>query len=240
MRMRVSGFCMSWGLARTRIVRRQPRRRDEDECNYKAKQSYNSIYAQEKGNESGNFDCDLSKLKKAGDELQGVEGNRVMVVMDSSAETKAALQWALSHTVQPHDTIVLLHVVNPFPPGANSRRKKAFELLCSMKDMCETRKPGVHVDTAVVEGKEKGATIVAETKQQKVTLLVLGQRKRSRVQRLRSIWQGKRSLSRISTRVVEHCIQYTSCMTIAVRRKSNKYGGYLITTKRHKNFWLLA
>lgn len=38
-------------------------------------------------------------------------GRKVMVVVDSSAESKGALQWALSHTIQGQDTIVLLHVV---------------------------------------------------------------------------------------------------------------------------------
>ncbi|KAL8478717.1 hypothetical protein ACS0TY_030556 [Phlomoides rotata] len=37
-------------------------------------------------------------------------GNRVMVVIDSTSEAEAALQWALSHTLQSHDTIILLHL----------------------------------------------------------------------------------------------------------------------------------
>lgn len=37
-------------------------------------------------------------------------GNKVMVVVDSSYEAKGALDWALSHTVQSQDTIILLHV----------------------------------------------------------------------------------------------------------------------------------
>lgn len=86
------------------------------------------------------------------------------------------------------------------------------------------------------EGKEKGAVVVEEAKQHKASLLVLGQRKRSIMWRLLRIWTRKKSRSR----VVEYCIQKANCMTIAVRRKSSKYGGYLITTKRHKNFWLLA
>ncbi|CAN1138067.1 hypothetical protein LINPERPRIM_LOCUS23278 [Linum perenne] len=43
-----------------------------------------------------------------------------------------------------------------------------------------------------------------------------------------------------SDAVVKYCIQNSSCLTIAVRRQGKKLGGYLITTKRHKNFWLLA
>lgn len=36
--------------------------------------------------------------------------NKVMVVVDSSVEAKGALEWALSHTLQTQDTIILLHV----------------------------------------------------------------------------------------------------------------------------------
>jgi hypothetical protein len=46
--------------------------------------------------------------------------------------------------------------------------------------------------------------------------------------------------NRVTGGVVEYCIQNADCMAIAVRRKSQKHGGYLITTKRHKDFWLLA
>lgn len=37
-------------------------------------------------------------------------GNKVMVVVDSSFEAKGALDWALSHTVQSQDIVVLVHV----------------------------------------------------------------------------------------------------------------------------------
>lgn len=88
------------------------------------------------------------------------------------------------------------------------------------------------MEIAIQEGKEKGAVIVEEAKQRKVSLLVLGQRKRS------IMWRLLRKKSR--SRVVKYCIQKANCMTVAVRRKSSKSGGYLITTKRHKKFWLLA
>lgn len=37
-------------------------------------------------------------------------GNKVMVVVDSSLEAKGALEWALSHTVQSKDTVILMYV----------------------------------------------------------------------------------------------------------------------------------
>lgn len=42
---------------------------------------------------------------------------KVMIVVDSSIETKGALHWALTHTVQRHDTVVLLHVIRPTQQG---------------------------------------------------------------------------------------------------------------------------
>lgn len=94
----------------------------------------------------------------------------------------------------------------------------------------------MQVEIALREGKEKGPIIVEEAKQRNVSLLVLGQRKQSIMWRLQKLWTGKRT----KNRVVDYCILNANCMTIAVRRKSREYGGYLITTKRHKNFWLLA
>ncbi|MBA0859543.1 hypothetical protein Goshw_008076 [Gossypium schwendimanii] len=134
-------------------------------------------------------------------------GNKVMVVVDSSLESKAALEWALSYAIQDHDSIVLLHV---------------------------------EVEVAKVEGKEKGPVIVEAAKQRKVSILVLGQRKRCVIWRLLRRWDGKRRGS--GGGVVDYCIENapSSCKTMAVRRKSNQLGGYLITTKLHKNFWLLA
>lgn len=55
-------------------------------------------------------------------------GRRIMIVVDSSIEAKGALQWALSHTVQCHDTLVLLHVTKPSKQGA--KRIYFFPLLC--------------------------------------------------------------------------------------------------------------
>lgn len=93
------------------------------------------------------------------------------------------------------------------------------------------------MDVALVEGQEKGPIIAEEAKRQRVSLLVVGQRKQSSM-----LWCLLKRCAGQKTHggVAEFCIQNASCMTIAVRRKSRKLGGYLITTKRHKNFWLLA
>ena len=96
----------------------------------------------------------------------------------------------------------------------------------------------VELEVAVVEATEKGPAIVEEARKQEAALLILGQRKRSMTWRLIMMWAGNRVAG--GGGVVEYCIQNANCIAIAVRRKSNKQGGYLITTKRHKDFWLLA
>ncbi|XVE74379.1 hypothetical protein DITRI_Ditri12bG0012100 [Diplodiscus trichospermus] len=172
-----------------------------------------------------------------------VIGRKIMMVVDSSIEAKGAIQWALSHTVQCQDTVILLYVTKPSKqvPVTNdesnkNRAPKACEPVSSLKNMCKQKRPEVEVEVIVVQGKEKGPTIVEEAKKQGVELLVLGQKKRSTTWRLIMMWAGKR----VTGGVVEYCIQNASCMAVAVRRKRKKLGGYLITTKRHKDFWLLA
>jgi hypothetical protein len=40
--------------------------------------------------------------------------------------------------------------------------------------------------------------------------------------------------------LVEECIDRAECLTLAVRRQSKGVGGYLVSTRWQKNFWLLA
>ncbi|XP_041013236.1 universal stress protein PHOS32-like [Juglans microcarpa x Juglans regia] len=183
------------------------------------------------------------KEEKSGDGAKPglVISRRIMVVVDSSLEAKGALQWAFSHTVQSQDTVILLCVTKPSKQGTSqgSNMKtvpRACEFIDSLKKMCQSKKPEVELEVAVVEGKDKGPTIVEEARKQGVSMLVLGQKKRSTTWRLLMMWAG----NRVAGGVVEYCIQNADCMAIAVRRKSKKLGGYLITTKRQKDFWLLA
>ncbi|KAG8493146.1 hypothetical protein CXB51_010524 [Gossypium anomalum] len=171
-----------------------------------AKPNLDSSKTDQKDEISGKVGEDKSRN---GEKTGFLIGRKIMIVVDSSIEAKGALQWALSHTVQCHDTLVLLHVTKPSKqvPNTNeghdkNRAPRACEPVSSLKNMCKQKRPEVEVEVAVVEGKEKG--------------------------------------SRMTGGVVEYCIQNATCMAVAVRRKSKKLGGYLITTKRHKDFWLLA
>lgn len=91
-------------------------------------------------------------------------------------------------------------------------------------------------EVIVAGGKDKGPTVVEEAKKKEVDMLILGMKKRSICWRLLMMWAGNRQIGR--DRVVEYCIQNASCVAIAVRK--HKDGGYLITTKHHKKYWLLA
>ncbi|MBA0809036.1 hypothetical protein Gohar_024721 [Gossypium harknessii] len=199
-----------------------------------AKPNLDSSKTDQKDEISGKVGEDKSRN---GEKTGFLIGRKIMIVVDSSIEAKGALQWALSHTVQCHDTLVLLHVTKPSKQDHDKNRApRACEPVSSLQNMCKQKRPEVEVEVAVVEGKEKGLTIVEEAKKQGVALLVLGQKKKSMTWRLVMMWAG----SRMTGGVVEYCIQNATCMAVAVRRKSKKLGGYLITTKRHKDFWLLA
>eukprot|EP00250_Pteridium_aquilinum_P004758 c14957_g1_i1 orf=232-1038(+) len=107
------------------------------------------------------------------------------------------------------------------------------QLGLSLKMLCTSRRPEVEVEVMTVEGNDKGPTIVSQAKKLEASVLVLGQRKPSLLQRLfnqRSPNDG----------VVEYCIQNAECLTLAVRKKSKQMGGYLINSRWQKNFWLLA
>ncbi|BBN14960.1 hypothetical protein MPTK1_6g15820 [Marchantia polymorpha subsp. ruderalis] len=173
---------------------------------------------------------------------------RVMVVVDASQESKLALKWALSHVVQPMDVLTLLHVQPPpylrlsysshgsfFNAKAveEVRRKNevaGWELANQFKTLVATCRPDVEVEILVVEG-DKGPTIVAQAKKLEVSILVIGQRKPSVLWRL---------LKKKKDSLAEYCINNSDCLTLAVRKKSRRLGGYLINSQWQKNFWLLA
>ncbi|KAL3367754.1 hypothetical protein AABB24_008889 [Solanum stoloniferum] len=117
-----------------------------------------------------------------------VIGRKIMILVDSSLEAKNALQWALTHTVQSHDLLVLLYVTKP--PSSFSKQDedskkeinpRIFEFLASMKNICKMKRPEIQVEVAVAQGKEKGPIIVEESKKHDVSLLVLALRPEEKV-----------------------------------------------------------
>ncbi|CAL9186064.1 uncharacterized protein LOC135606582 [Musa acuminata AAA Group] len=187
-----------------------------------------------------------SKVSSVDDELAAdgatkemEHGRRIMIVVDRSSEAKAALHWALSHSVQSNDTVVLVEVTKPSKHGESTQRERhpnGYALLHDMKRICQARIPEVQVELSLVPGEERGPAIVGEASKRGVVLLVMGQRNRSVTWRWVMMWAG----SKPGGDAVDYCIRNATCMALAVRRKSRRGGGYLITAKRHRDFWLLA
>ncbi|TVU50169.1 hypothetical protein EJB05_01529, partial [Eragrostis curvula] len=171
-------------------------------------------------------------------------GRKVMVASDGgSEEARTALQWALSHAVRPCDTVVLLDVVRGGGGGGKNRGDpRGCQQLEAMRSICQAKRPEVRVELSLVEGKDRGPAIVEAARKQGVSLLVVGQKKRSVTWRLLSMWIAgmKGAPAAAGAGAADYCVQNAACMALAVRRKSRRGGGYLITTRRQRDFWLLA
>eukprot|EP01018_Ginkgo_biloba_P016659 Gb_33732 [translate_table: standard] len=165
---------------------------------------------------------------------------KVIVVVDSSREAKIAMLWALSHVINKFDTLTLLHVIEnnkPLLPGKSNCKPhrtrpdaNGCDLANSLRSLCKARRPEVEIEAVAVEG-EKAATIVSQAKKLEASLLILGQRKPSLFQRF---FRSKKD------ELIDYCIDNAQCLTLAVRKQSSTVGGYLINSRWHKNFWLLA
>ncbi|CAL9757682.1 unnamed protein product [Musa acuminata subsp. burmannicoides] len=190
-----------------------------------------------------------------GDEAKkaAVTGRKIVVAVDSGPEAKAALQWALSHSLHDNDSLVLVSVVKPrrrrklpslgfatsidvlftssvyraLAAGDRSQTEwssRSHQAFLAMQSMCQARRPEIKVELSVVEGRERGPAIVEEARKQGASLLVLGQKKRSIAWRVVRLWSG----NSMRGGVVDYCIQNASCMTVAVRRKSRRGGQVLL------------
>uniref|UniRef100_A0A803L7P7 UspA domain-containing protein n=1 Tax=Chenopodium quinoa TaxID=63459 RepID=A0A803L7P7_CHEQI len=117
-------------------------------CVKKTNVNNNQVVEGDSSNDT-NFEEDCEKLKAN-------VGRKIMVVVDSSAEAKVALQWTLTHTAQRHDLIVLLYVakLNTKQEKEDTRKKmspKVYELLHSMKKTCQSKRPEVEVEVKLAE-----------------------------------------------------------------------------------------
>ncbi|KAE8788949.1 universal stress protein family protein [Hordeum vulgare] len=152
---------------------------------------------------------------------------RVMVVVDQSSGAKHAMMWALTHVANRGDFLTLLHVL---PRGSAARGDDASGLANSLGSLCKACKPEVEVEALVIQGPML-ATVLSQVKKLEASVLVLSQSKPS------PFCCFLRSRGEV---VVEECISRAECLTLAVRRQSKGVGGYLVSTRWQKNFWLLA
>ncbi|CAA6660441.1 unnamed protein product [Spirodela intermedia] len=150
---------------------------------------------------------------------------RVMVVVDHTTRAKHAMMWALTHVANKGDVLTLLHIVSPH----NDSHSPPL-LADSLGALCKACKPEVEVEALVIQG-PKLATVLSQVKKLEASVLVLGQGKPSAFCCLFASSQED---------FVEQCINRADCLTLAVRKQSGGLGGYLVSTRWQKNFWLLA
>ncbi|CAO1942469.1 unnamed protein product [Urochloa humidicola] len=165
-----------------------------------------------------------------GAKQQGEVRKRVMVVVDESSGAKHAMMWALTHVANKGDFLTLLHVL---PHSGSGRGEEASSLANSLGTLCKASRPEVVVEALVIQG-PKLATVLSQVKKLEASVLVLSQCRPSPY-----CWLGC-LLRSSSEEFVEQCINQAECLTLAVRKQSKGVGGYLISTRWQKNFWLLA
>ncbi|KAK1309913.1 hypothetical protein QJS10_CPA08g01142 [Acorus calamus] len=166
--------------------------------------------------------------------MEGVGGvserrKRVMVVIENSPWAKHAAMWALTHAANKGDLLTLLHVVPPPPSKSNSGGGGGgggVFVICFNQ---------VEVEALVIQG-PKLPTVLSQVKKLEASVLVLSQKKPSPL----SCATGGGGAASSEDDFVEECINNAECLTMAVRKQSGGLGGYLVSTRWHKNFWLLA
>ncbi|KAL4311968.1 hypothetical protein GQ457_01G012380 [Hibiscus cannabinus] len=185
------------------------------------------------GDDSGSsFEANLAQMEEElnmnGNGLQ-VLRKRVMVVVDKSSHSKHVLMWALTHVANKGDLLTLLHVI---PPTQNSCKSSSFStyLANSLGSLCKAYNPEVEPEAVVIQG-PKLETVLNQVKKLEISVLVLSQKRPS---------PFLNCVSSSTEEFVEQCINNAECLTIGVRKQSKGVGGYLISTRWQKNFWLLA
>ncbi|QCD84544.1 uncharacterized protein LOC114176560 [Vigna unguiculata] len=197
------------------------------------------------------------------------EARKVMVVADPTRESAGALQYALSHAVIEQDELILLHVENPsswrntistflkMPSlgnsntvsleiggsgGAAAAEGEGVDFLEEMKQICKASQPKIKVRVMRVEmdGRDRAATILSLTKTHGVDVIVIGQ-KRSISSALLGYKRQPGGTMKVMKPIdtAEYLIQNCSCTCVSVQRKGQN-GGYVLNSKTHRNFWLLA
>ncbi|KAM0916390.1 hypothetical protein ACQ4PT_010207 [Festuca glaucescens] len=164
-----------------------------------------------------------------GGKAEAAGRKRVMVVVDDSSGAKHAMMWALTHVANRGDFLTLLHVL----PHCGGNDDMAPSLANSLGTLCKACRPEVEIEALVIQG-PKLATVLSQVKKLEASVLVLSQTKPSTFCWLSCLVRSS------SEEFVEQCISQAECLTLAVRKQSKGVGGYLVSTRWQKNFWLLA
>ncbi|GMJ02436.1 hypothetical protein like AT1G44760 [Hibiscus trionum] len=194
------------------------------------------------GDDSGySFEANFTQMEEELNmNANGVDQNglqvlrkRVMVVVDKSSHSKHVMMWALTHVANKGDLLTLLHVIPPSQKTCKSPSCSTY-LANSLGSLCKAYNPEVELEAVVIQG-PKLETVLNQVKKLEVSVLVVSQKRPSPFLNCLS---GRSSSS--NEEFVEQCINKAECLTIGVRKQSKGVGGYLISTRWQKNFWLLA
>ncbi|KAG2314564.1 hypothetical protein Bca4012_065267 [Brassica carinata] len=109
-----------------------------------------------------------------------------------------------------------------------------------MKRICEIAQPKVRVHTECItmEG-IKAASILLHGEKLGVDVIIIGQRRTISASLLGSRRPGGSLRGPKGVDTAEYLIENSKCTCVGVQKKGQN-GGYVLNTKTHKNFWLLA
>ncbi|CAB4282314.1 unnamed protein product [Prunus armeniaca] len=191
---------------------------------------------------------------------------RVMVVADPTRESASALQYALAHVVLEHDELILFSVENQntwrntfttllkIPSLASTaiatmslegiNAEEGVDFLEEMKNACKRVQPKLSVRAERMgkeDGKDKANTILHQSDALGIDIIIIGQRRRISKEILGTYtWPGAgRGTTNKAIDTADYLIENSKCACVAVQKKGQD-GGYLLNSRTHKNFWLLA
>ncbi|CAF2096940.1 hypothetical protein BRARA_E01398 [Brassica rapa] len=133
------------------------------------------------------------------------------------------------------------------PSTANSASSLASEIgqgegnfLEQMRRICEVAQPKVpvHTECITMEG-IKAAAILLHGEKLGVDVIIIGQRRTISSSLLGSRRPGGSLRGSKGVDTAEYLIENSKCTCVGVQKKGQN-GGYVLNTKTHKNFWLLA
>ncbi|XP_010533301.1 PREDICTED: uncharacterized protein LOC104809104 [Tarenaya hassleriana] len=115
-----------------------------------------------------------------------------------------------------------------------------INFLDQMKRICEIAQPRVCVraECFPVEG-SKAATVLFLGEKLGIDIIIIGQRRTLSSAILGSRRPGGSLRGSKGVDTAEYLIENCKCTCVGVQKKGQN-GGYILNTKTHKNFWLLA
>ncbi|CAG7906069.1 hypothetical protein BRARA_D00717 [Brassica rapa] len=109
-----------------------------------------------------------------------------------------------------------------------------------MKRICEIAQPKVRVQTeCITMDGIKAAAILLHGDKLGVEVIIIGQRRTISSSLLGSMRPGGSLIGSKGVDTAEYLIENSKCTCVGVQKKGQN-GGYVLNTKTHKNFWLLA